>query len=123
MRTPLVLSLAALAVAVAPASANTGAAPKDCGLSPSKYLHIYVDKASTCAFGVATWRALKAYSNTHAFPSAVEKNFVLVPSTNGHRVTLDCRALARAHGEFDYYCNNLNRRGTHVVQMDTTMEP
>lgn len=118
---PLVLGLAL--AAAAPAVAATDPAPKNCGLTPPKYHRIRVDRGSTCGFGLATYRALKAYSDKQGFVSAVEKSFVLKPRYKGKTYPMDCRALARAHGEFDFYCNDLNRRGTHVVRFDNATLP
>jgi hypothetical protein len=117
------IAIAALAVTAAPASA-ADPAPKDCGKTPSGRHFLHVDAGSKCDFGIATYRALKAYDEAEGFIPAVEKDFVLKVAYRGRKVKLDCRALVRAHGEFDYYCNNLNRwRGTRVVRFDNATLP
>src|SRR4051794_5375826 len=123
MRILPVLAVALLAAA-APAAAFTKAAPKDCGPTPPKYHEIHVDAGTQCDFGLATYHALKAYDkNVHEFYSADERNFVLKVAYSGRKIAMDCRSRTRAHGELDYYCNNLNRGGSRVVQFETLMEP
>ncbi|MFL5846522.1 MAG: hypothetical protein ACJ762_17695 [Solirubrobacteraceae bacterium] len=116
--------LAALAFA-APAAAAVSPVPKDCGETPSGRHAIHVDANSDCDFGAATAKALKAYDEQGpGFVPAVEKDFVLKVAYKGHKVKMDCRALVRAHGEFDFYCNNLNRfRGFRVVRFDNLTLP
>ena len=122
MRTPLVLALTLLVTV--PAAARTSPAPKDCGKTPPGYHEIHVDAGSRCDFGLATYHALHSYDkNVHSFYSADERNFTLHVSYRGYVVRMDCRSLTRAHGELDFYCNNLNRRGTRVVQFETLLEP
>lgn len=115
-------AIAALGLA-APVSLASSPAPKDCGLTPNKHFRIHVDADSPCTFGTHTYEALVRYDRTHrgesGFISGESKNFELDVSG----VVMDCRALARAHGEFDFYCNDLNRRGTHVVRMDNETLP
>ena len=118
------VALVAFLLAAAPASA-VDLAPRDCGKSPTRNHYIHVDAHSTCGFGLATWRALRDYSEDGpGFIPAVEKDFKLRVAHKGRKVRLDCRAIVRAHGEFDFYCNNLNRwRGSRVVRFDNATLP
>ncbi|MCW2992163.1 MAG: hypothetical protein JWM73_2757 [Solirubrobacterales bacterium] len=127
IRSSLVLATLAALVSAAPAAA-ADAAPKDCGPTPSGNHDIHVDAGSKCAFGLATYQALKTFDETHTgsdgFIAAVDKDFKLRVPSNGHKVRLDCRAIARAHGVFDFYCNNMNTwGGTRVVRFDATNLP
>jgi len=122
MRIPTALAL--MLLAAAPAAARTNPAPQSCGLTPNKHYEINIDADSRCEFGFATYHALQSYDkNVHQFYSADERNFTLNVSYNGHRTKMDCRSLTRAHGELDFYCNNLNRYGTHVVHFDNATLP
>lgn len=118
----MLLASAGSLLAVAPALA-ADPAPRNCGLTPSKTYLVRVDAASTCAFGTATYKAMVAYDAGPGFISAVSKNFTLNVSSAGHTITMDCRANARAHGQFDFACNSLNRRGTRVVKLDNQTLP
>ena len=113
-------SLTALALlALAAPAAAADPAPKDCGKTPSGRHFVHVDAKASCAFATATYQALKAYDEGPGFVPAVEKDFELKVAYRGRKVRLDCRALVSAHGEFDYYCNNLNRYGSRVVRFET----
>jgi len=120
-KTLLATTISALAITAPAQAANP--APKDCGLTPNKHFRIHVDQELPCAFGKQTYDALALYDRTHrgesGFISGESKNFEL--DVTG--VIMDCRALARAHGEFDFYCNDLNRRGNRVVRMDNETLP
>lgn len=104
----------AVAVGASPAPAAP-AAPKDCGRTPSGTYRMRVDAGSPCRFAVATWRAI--FAGDRSFPAAVSRNFRLRVRDGEQKVTLDCRANARAHGEFDFACNDLNRYGSHIVRL------
>ena len=121
-RITLLLALAGSLLAVTPALA-ADPAPRTCGLTASKTYLVRVDAASTCTFGTATYKAMVVYDSGPGFVSAVSKNFTLNVSSAGHTITLDCRANARAHGQFDFACNNLNRGGTRVVKLDNQTLP
>lgn len=114
MRIPLVLSLAALAAV--PTTAD--AALKKCGKTPSKTYDVSVSGAS-CAFAMATYRATIAYDNKHHFVSGVSRNYSITVQGK----PMDCRANARAHGQFDFACNDLNRYGQRIVRLDNATLP
>jgi hypothetical protein len=118
----MLLATAGALLAAAPAAA-TSPAPKHCGETPNKRYAVRVDQASACSFGMATYRSIVDYDRRAGFVAAVSKNFTLRVTDSGRTVTMDCRANARAHGEFDFACNNLNRGGRRVVKLDTLMLP
>jgi ribosomal protein L37E len=101
-----------IALLAAGSAAATDPAPRRCGDTPSGTYAVRVDRGSTCGFGMATYRAIAARND---FVSAVSKNFTVRVSSAGHATTMDCRANARAHGQFDFACNTINRGGSQVV--------
>lgn len=121
LRSSALLALVVPVLAVASAPAATHPALTVCGLTPSKAYLVSVDAGSTCAFGMATYRAAVAIDRN--FVAAVSVRYTLKVQSARDRVTLDCRNDARAHGQFDISCNNLDRGGTRVVRIDNQTLP
>jgi hypothetical protein len=130
MRARVLIGLTALSITGSVALLGAGPAmawnptPTNCGLTPSKTYKVRVDQGSRCDFGIATWHAIFHNSPTpDPFGAAESVNFTVNVPYHHHDITMDCRSIARAHGEHDYACNDLNRGGTRVVKLDNQTLP